>query len=279
MASLIDEHKDQGKFVVFKKCFQKFKSLPFFYKSLFLTLLLLIVSTPIVTSYEFNTAQVVYSHLSDDQKLHNYINSIKGLDSAERDDLFTILKGGQPSIKDDQTTVLSLYNKLMKDTGRQNPFNNKEDFFNTVVKRTKGISNLSGDRYELDQIYKMSSKYNLNPLILVSIWYVESGFTTAHGCSSDCPATFDACLHFTDSYNQELLCATYYLNRWMKIFAKNYKNGKAVPITVLFADVSGATCYYRSGLPFAYEAYTPECHYRQNPYARNNFLHLFYIAN
>jgi hypothetical protein len=108
-------------------------------------------------------------------------------------------------------------------------------------------------------------QYNVNPLIIASIWGTESGFDPA--------ATYPfGCLNPSDAgFTENVTCAAGSLNQLMGTFETHNANGSLeIPSSI------GNTCIYTDAFVYAYEMYAPVCHVNDhNDPARGNFTSFY----
>ncbi len=137
-------------------------------------------------------------------------------------------------------------------------------FITTVIANSSGLP-LAGKETYLGQIYDAGTQYNVNPLILASIWGTESGF--------DPSATYPfGCLNPSDAgFAENVTCAAGSLNQLMGTFESHNTGGSLeIPSSM------GNTCIYTDAFVYAYEMYAPICHVNDhNDPARGNFTSFY----
>jgi hypothetical protein len=152
------------------------------------------------------------------------------------------------------------FNTLMSGQGRcTNVLGDENAFITAVTKNSGGQFNFAGRQSELQAIYQKAVSEKVNPLILVTIWGVESSFGTVDGENFNCG-------DFHSAFNVSLTCAVDTLNHYMTYFEQQ----KTKPVAI------SAGCTYNDPFIYAYEWYTPVCHTSDgNGPSRNNFV-LYY---
>ena len=137
-------------------------------------------------------------------------------------------------------------------------------FITTIIANSSGLS-LGGKESNLGEIYDTGIKYNVNPLILASIWGVESGFDPGGVYPFGCLNPQDA------GFFENVSCAAGSLNQLMSTFETHNTAGSLeIPST------TGNTCIYTDPFIYAYEMYTPVCHASDsNDAARTNFVSFY----
>lgn len=140
----------------------------------------------------------------------------------------------------------------------------KTTFITTIITNSSGLP-LSGKETYLGQIYDAGIQYNVNPLILASIWGTESGF--------DATATYPfGCLNPADAgFEENVTCAAGSLNQLMATFDSHNSGGSLeIPSSI------GNTCIYTDAFVYAYEMFAPICHVNDhNDPARGNFTSFY----
>lgn len=163
------------------------------------------------------------------------------------------------------------FDSLMQGHGRLNSFGGEDNFITKVVGNGNTFRLLDKESY-LRQIYKASRAKQLNPLIVLVIWGVEQGFGLRQpylGClGSGATASFDT----------QLNCAVNTLDRWMNHFDR-IKDGSGIA-SIDKVDrggrPTGEKCFYNDPFLYAYEMYTPVCHFEHgNEHARRNFVRYY----
>lgn len=126
---------------------------------------------------------------------------------------------------------------------------------------------------DIISIYNKSVNANLNPLILLTIWGIE------HGFSVDVPdGLYFGCFGEGTGFEPQLNCAIdQVFNFWMPKFS----SPTFIPI-VTFPDknpTNGNCGPYTDGFIYTYEQYTPTCHYDDptNRNARQRFTDYYRI--
>ncbi len=141
---------------------------------------------------------------------------------------------------------------------------NKNSFISTIMTNSSGLP-LSGKESYLAQIYDAGAQYNINPLILTSIWGVENGFDPTPDYPFGCLSPIDK------GFTENSTCAAGSLNQLMAKFETQSIGGSLeIPST------TGNTCIYSDAFDYAYEMYTPVCHANDgNDPARANFISFY----
>lgn len=137
-------------------------------------------------------------------------------------------------------------------------------FISTIISNSSGLP-LTGKEAYLGQIYDAGIQYNVNPLIVASIWGTESGF--------DPSATYPfGCLNPSDAgFNENVTCAAGSLNQLMGTFETHNAGGSLEIVSSI-----GNTCIYTDAFVYAYEMYAPICHVNDhNDPARGNFTSFY----
>lgn len=166
-----------------------------------------------------------------------------------------------------QNTNTSDFDTLMKGQGRNvNILGDENSFVATVL--ANGARMLpSGSEAHLRQIYEKAAAKNVNPLIIVTIWGVESTFGTNANEQFNCPpyeVPFDG-----DGVG--LSCSVNSLNNLMNDFEQQ-QNAGVFPVPIK----SEKTCYYTDEFLYAYEKFTPVCAtFDNNDGSRSNFVTIY----
>lgn len=128
----------------------------------------------------------------------------------------------------------------------------KAQFVSTILANSSGLPISGKDQY-LSQIYDTAIHYNVNPLLLTVIWGIESTFDTT---GSVTPYPFGCIVQGDEGFDENVKCAAGSLNVWMKAFETNNVGG-----SLEIPSDTGNTCIYTDAFDYAYEWYTPVCHY------------------
>lgn len=163
------------------------------------------------------------------------------------------------------------FTKLMTGQGRNTGILGSEDeFVETVFNNVSGQRNLSNRVvYEglVRILYQRAISNNINPLIPLVMWGVESSYEidqTEFSCPRDIKNNNER------GFEAQLDCALNTLNLWMNDFESKYDGQNPVP----YKDPD--KCLYTDLFVYAYEAYTPVCWTDDaNDNARKNFVILF----
>lgn len=164
------------------------------------------------------------------------------------------------------------FDSLIKNQGRNVAILGDENTFVQLVKTngSKWIGTKPNIDSYLRQIYQTAVSKQVNPVIVLVIWGVEATLTlnnTEFGCNP-----------FGSGFNSQLTCAVNSLNNLMGNFEKIYKSGTPVPIAVVDKNLkpTGQYCYYTDAFSYAYEMYTPVCHFsHSNDPTRKNFINFY----
>jgi hypothetical protein len=166
-----------------------------------------------------------------------------------------------------QNTNTSDFDTLMKGQGRNVTILGDENSFVATVLKNGARRLPSGIESQLRQIYEKAAAKNVNPLIIVTIWGVESTFGTNANEQFNCPpyeVPFDG-----DGVG--LSCTVNTLNNQMNKFEQQ-QNAGVFPVPLK----DEKTCYFSDEFLFAYEAFTPVCAtYDNNDGARQNFVTIY----
>lgn len=123
----------------------------------------------------------------------------------------------------------------------------KSQFISTVLANAGSLT-IAGQTNELAKIYDAAVHYNVNPLILTTIYGVESSFGAAQ-----IPYPF-GCFETATGFDENVTCAGGSLNMHMNTFETTNANGSLeIPSKI------GNTCIYTDPFDYAYEEYTPVC--------------------
>lgn len=137
-------------------------------------------------------------------------------------------------------------------------------FISTIIANASGLP-FAGKETYLGQIYDAGVRYNVNPLIIASIWGTESGF--------DPTSTYPfGCLNPSDAgFTENVTCSAGSLNQLMGTFESHNVGGSLeIPSSI------GNTCIYTDAFVYAYEMYAPICHVNDhNDPARGNFTSFY----
>jgi hypothetical protein len=172
-----------------------------------------------------------------------------------------------PQSSTPQNTNTGDFDTLMKGQGRNiTILGDENSFVGTVLKN--GANMLpAGSENHLRQIYEKAAAKNVNPLIVTTIWGVESTFGTNADEQFNCPpyeVPFDG-----DAIG--LSCTVNSLNNHMNEFEKQQSAG-VYPVPVK----AEKTCYYTDEFLYAYETFTPVCAtFDNNDGSRSNFVTIY----
>lgn len=170
--------------------------------------------------------------------------------------------GGAPDLN--QTT----FKGLLTGQGRNTTILGDENkFVETVVKNAPGGSNLSTKQDQVKQIYRAAVAQKVNPLLILSIWGVESGWNTGSGNVFGCTFADDK------TWAGQLKCVVNTANKRMAEFEKSAATKKPVLLPI---EPQPAQCTYTDPFMYAFERMTPVCSMDDgNICARQNFVSYF----
>ncbi len=140
----------------------------------------------------------------------------------------------------------------------------EETFIATVLKN--GGARFQGGGYEaqLSKIYKTALAKSVNPLLIVVMWGVEQSFS--HGTALGCGIY----IGLPSDFDNQVECGVNTIDNWMNTFELR-KGQIGLPVTIQNEDTK-AICSYTDPFVYAYEWYTPDCHFADgNTNARKNF--------
>lgn len=169
------------------------------------------------------------------------------------------------------------FESLMTGQGRNTTVLGDENSFVQAVIKNGGnrLKNVPDLETHLHTIYKTALQYNVNPLIVATIWGIESSFSTTIPLAFGCDPNY----HKYDGFDNQLVCSVRgTLDFWLRDFEEKKAKG-IFPVPYVATDTNTQetkTCYYSDAFLYSYEAYTPVCTMNDdNAQARDNFVIIY----
>jgi uncharacterized repeat protein (TIGR01451 family) len=151
------------------------------------------------------------------------------------------------------------FDKLMTGQGRNVNILGDENSF--VAQVMKGDTRLQGQEDVVRKIYKKAVSQNVNPLIILTLYGEEAGFTSNND-------TQFGCKPFGSGLDRQLSCSVNTWDNWMTYFEKNKDANGTISLS--------AKCVYSDAFLFAAEKYGPRCVQNDNnDHFTKNFVHFF----
>jgi len=172
--------------------------------------------------------------------------------------------GGAPCGASDTST--NDFNQLMTGQGRCiGILGDENSFVNAVIKNAGAKYRVIGKEPQIHKLYQVAVAKNINPLITLTQWGVESTWSLS-GASLGCAVHVGA----PQGFDAQVVCGVNNLDHLMMEYT--IKAQKGIPVSLDFKS----SCKYSDEFIYGYERYTPVCAVNDgNANARSVFVKIY----